>query len=82
MCIRDSITTDVPGCNEVVEHNFTGIIIPSKDSNSLVEAILYLVNNTKERKQMGKNAFEKAKKEFEENILIEKQLQIYKELSS
>ena len=77
---KPSITTDVPGCNEAVEHNTTGIIIPPKDHNALIEAIIFLADNHERRKEMGKKAFEKAKKEFNEDILIEQQLILYKEL--
>jgi glycosyltransferase involved in cell wall biosynthesis len=77
---KPTITTNVPGCNEAVEHNVTGIIIPPKDHNALVEAIIFLADHNEVRKEMGKKAFKKAKEEFDENTLINRQLVLYKEL--
>ena len=77
---KPAITTDVPGCNSAVEQNITGLVIPPRDTNALVTAMIYLLDNNKVRIKMGKEAFKKAKKDFDEVKLIEKQLVVYKEL--
>ncbi|MBK7339819.1 MAG: glycosyltransferase family 4 protein [Saprospiraceae bacterium] len=38
------ITTDVPGCRDLVEHEINGLIVPPKDSFSLAEAMVRLYN--------------------------------------
>ena len=77
---KPAITTDVPGCNSAVEQNITGLVIPPRDTNALVNAMIYLLDNNKVRIKMGKEAFKKAKKDFDEVKLIEKQLVVYREL--
>ena len=37
------ITTDVPGCREVIDNN--GIMIPPKDSNALYNAMFEMINS-------------------------------------
>mgnify|MGYP000551282618 CR=1 FL=1 len=39
------ITTDVPGCNEIVKNEFNGLIVPPKDSNELMKAMKKLILN-------------------------------------
>ena len=63
---KPAITTDVPGCNSAVEQNITGLVIPPRDTNALVNAMIYLLDNNKVRIKMGKEAFKKAKKDFDE----------------
>ena len=77
---KPSITTDVPGCNEVVKHNVTGLLVPPKNTQALVEAIVYLLDNSEIRKEMGKQAFLRAKKSFDEEKIIHQQLEIYEQL--
>jgi glycosyltransferase involved in cell wall biosynthesis len=79
---KPSITTDVPGCNEAVKHNITGLVIPSKNIQALVDAIVYLIDNSEIRKKMGRKAFDRAKEMFDEEKIINQQLLIYEELLS
>ncbi len=39
------IVTDINGCNEIIDDEVNGLIIPSKDKEALVEAILRLLND-------------------------------------
>ena len=58
------ITTDVPGCNEIVKNEFNGLIVPPKDSNELMKAMKKLILNKKLRISMGKKGRELIKKNF------------------
>jgi len=40
---------------EVVKNNETGILVPSKNSKKLGEALIWLLENEFERVKMGKN---------------------------
>jgi len=77
---KPSITADVPGCSEAVKHNVTGLLVPPKNTQALVEAIVYLLDNSETRKEMGKQAFLRAKEKFDEEKIIHQQLEVYKEL--
>ena len=50
------IVSDINGCNEIITHNFNGLIIPSKDSTSLKNVVLDLLNNPQKIKELAKNA--------------------------
>lgn len=74
------IATDVPGCREVVDDGVNGLLIPPKNASLLAEAITYLVRNPKIRERMGKAGRKKVLEEFDENIVLRKTFQVYKEL--
>jgi len=63
------ITTDVTGCRSAVIDNFTGIIVPPKNSKKLASAINKLLSKESERKVLAKNARKHAMKEFGNNKL-------------
>ncbi len=50
------IVSDINGCNEIVKHDVTGMVIPSKDVPSLVEAMKMLVNDEVKRKKFAATA--------------------------
>ena len=79
-CALPIVTTDVPGCREVVTHGVDGLLVPVKDSVALAGAIERLVANPKLRKQLGTAAREKALKKFDEKAVIRQTLAVYSEL--
>jgi glycosyltransferase involved in cell wall biosynthesis len=76
------LTTDVPGCREVVEHGKSGWIVPVRDPSSLEEGLKILLLDHELRNQLGKAAREKAISEFDQEIIHKKTLQVYEELLS
>lgn len=50
---RPIVTTDVPGCREVVEHGVNGFLVPLYDDIELSERLSQLINNESLRNQMG-----------------------------
>ena len=75
---RPSITTNVPGCKDAVIHNYTGILIPVRNSRKLVSEIKNLLNNKSKIKKMGKNARDYALKNFDINRIVSSHIKIYK----
>lgn len=51
-----SIVTDINGCNEIIENNINGIIIPVKNSISLYDAMSQLQNDPILLESLKKNA--------------------------
>ncbi len=72
-CARPIITTNRPGCKEIIEDGFNGYVVKEKDSNDLINKIeMFLSLTNTERKQLGLNARIKVEKEFDRNIVIDK----------
>jgi glycosyltransferase involved in cell wall biosynthesis len=74
------ITTDAPGCRDVVEHGVTGLLVPCRDSVALADAIHFMLRNADLRLKMGVTGREKILREFDERIVLSKTLQVYREL--
>ena len=67
------ITTDVPGCNELVVNN--GFIIEPKSSISLEKALLKFSKLSDDKiLNFGKNSIELIKKKYSIDIVIDKYL--------
>lgn len=73
-----AIVTDINGCNEIIEDEHNGLIIPSKDINSLKNAML----NVFENKTLYKNCTENARKvicsKYEQKLYWDALLHEYK----
>ena len=77
---RPIVTTDSIGCKDVVDDGVNGFLVPVKDSEALVRKLRILVEDRELRVRMGKAAREKAEREFAIGGVIEKHLEIYREL--
>ena len=71
------VTTDVPGCREVVENNINGILVTPKNSSLLSDAILLLINDSETRFQMGVKSRKFAEEKFSLDIVIKSTLDFY-----
>ncbi len=71
------ITTDVPGCRDVVEDGVSGLIVPVKDSIALADAIIQLAENPDLRRKMGKAGRERARRLFEQKIIVRQTIAVY-----
>lgn len=68
---RPIITTDRSGCREIVNEGETGFVVPTKNSEAIIEAVeRFLRLSYEERKVMGLKAREKVEREFDRNIVI------------
>ena len=65
------ITTDVPGCVDVVENNINGFVAKVKDIDDLIVQIEKIINLSKlEREIMGANGRKIIENKFDEKIVI------------
>ena len=73
------MTTDVPGCREVVDHEKNGFLVPAKDVPALAQAISRLLEDKALCEQFGKAGREKVK-DFSVEAVIEKTLLVYQNI--
>ncbi len=70
---RPVITSDIHGCKEAVDEGVTGLLCAVKDTDSLYEQMLRMVQMTKaERQAMGDAGRAKMEREFEKTLVVQK----------
>jgi glycosyltransferase involved in cell wall biosynthesis len=74
------VTTDAPGCREIVEDGVNGFLVPVRDGAALAAAIRKLVSNPALAARMGAASREKALARFDERIVLANTLAVYREL--
>ena len=80
-CGRPIITTDVPGCRDVVEHNVTGFCVSRIDMvNELVLYLIKLINDADLRQNMGARGRQRVLNQFTDDIITQSMISIYQEL--
>ncbi len=68
---RPILTTNMPGCREVVEDGVTGFRFEPRSSKSLIEALEKFLKLSKEEKaKMGKAARKKMENEFDRKLVV------------
>ncbi|MFZ2498253.1 glycosyltransferase family 4 protein [Methanosarcina sp.] len=75
------VVTNVGSIPEVVEDGITGYIVPPRDSKSLANAIIKVLKDNKLRIQMGENAYTKMKEELSWDVIAEKTINVYKQVT-
>jgi glycosyltransferase involved in cell wall biosynthesis len=77
---RPIVTTDIPGCREVVRAGENGLLVPPQDANALAAAIRQLLEDPELRNRMGKAGRARAEREFGIGEVVHSQLEVYREL--
>ena len=73
-CGRAIVTTDHPGCRDVVQDGVNGLLVPVKDVLSLATALKILIDEADLRHQFGAAGRELAASKFDLNIIVEQTL--------
>ena len=71
------VTSNVPGCRDIVKNNYNGYLCLPKNVNSLYSKLDKLINNKKIRETFFKNSRKLAEKKFDQKIFIKKNLYNY-----
>ena len=74
------ITTDSPGCNEVVENQANGLLIPPRDSGALTQAVICLVEDQKMRQRYGEISRQQAEQVFNISVIARQIRSVYYDL--
>lgn len=78
-CQRAIVTTDMPGCRELVKDGINGLLVPAQNIEALANAITKLIQNPDIRKTMGQRGRAMVEKEYSEQQVIIQTLAIYEE---
>lgn len=76
-CGRPIVTTDVPGCQDIVKNSKNGFLVPAKDSQALAEALSVPIKNKELRTQMGITGRTIVENTFSEEIIHPMILKLY-----
>ena len=76
-CGLPIITTDVPGCREVVVDNENGLLVPAQDSTALAEAMIKLIGDWPQMRAFGRAGRLRVQSLFDERLVIDATLNVY-----
>lgn len=65
------IASNVPGINEIVKNNLSGILVDPANPEMLAQSIIYLYRNKEIRKEMGQNGYNRVKAVFNIERVLE-----------
>jgi glycosyltransferase involved in cell wall biosynthesis len=77
---RAIVATDVPGCREIVKHEETGLLVPSRDVDALAGALRRLIEDRPLRQALGRRARDLAASSFTSEQVIGATLEVYRQL--
>ncbi len=74
------ITTNVPGCKDIVLHKKTGLLVNKKDPKSIKNAITFLMNNNNLCNKYGTNVRVHIEKNFTNDMINKQTYDLYKKI--
>ena len=80
-CGRPIVTTDVPGCREIVRDTDNGLLVPVRDSAATAAAIRRLLEAPDLRRRLGARGREIVLAEFSVERFVDETLAVYGQLS-
>ena len=79
-CGKPVIATNVGGIPEIVEHKINGLLVEPDNVHELKNALLYILENKNEAKEMGDNATKYVAENYSVDAVVEKMERIYEEM--
>jgi glycosyltransferase involved in cell wall biosynthesis len=79
---RAIVTTDVPGCREVVRDGDNGILVEARNSKALADGLQRLLVDPVLRQRMGQRGRERVMSEFSQEIVVSRVMSVYRGASS
>ena len=76
------VTTDVPGCTEVVQHGINGYLVKARDSQSLAEGMLECIRHPERLRDMGMAGRRMVESKFDANRISSQMLGDYNQIWS
>lgn len=81
-CGRPVVTTDTPGCREIVRDGVNGLLVPARDPESLAGALARLLEDPGLRLEMGGAGRELVESEFSVKKVVEETFSLYDRMVS
>lgn len=78
-CEKAIITTDVPGCREIVAHEVTGLLVAARKIEPLCQALLRLIEDAPLRLRLGQAARQRVIDALSLDAINQQTLDVYKE---
>jgi len=75
-----AITTDTPGCRDIVLAGQTGLLVPIRNPQAVADAVIELLGDPERRAAMGRRAREHAVARFSLDYVVRATLDVYQEL--
>ncbi len=76
------ITTDIPGCQETVEHGHNGLLVACRDSELLLDAMKKMMElGPEKRAKMGRAGRKLALRRFDESIIVGCYLRLVRQMA-
>ncbi|MDP5012208.1 MAG: glycosyltransferase family 4 protein [Alphaproteobacteria bacterium] len=72
------VTTDMPGCRIIVEHEVNGLLVAPRDASGLAKALAKLINSPEMRKSFGEAGRAHVLEQFASSIIYEQTIALYK----
>ena len=79
-CGVPAIGSDIYGISDAIVNNETGLLVEPKSTIKLKDAMELLMNNSKMRKRMGENAFNRVSTMFSQQLLTDEIINLYANL--
>lgn len=79
-CGRVSVTSDIPGCRDIVRDGVNGLVVPPGDVDALTAALRRLIDDAGERRKMGSAGRDIVAREFSLTSVVGQTLAIYRQL--
>ena len=73
------VTTDMPGCREVVRHGENGVLVPARDGQALASTVFDLLADPARRRRMGQASRDLVGKNFHLDIVAAAYARIYRQ---
>lgn len=73
---RPVITTDAPGCKEIIQDGMNGYIIPPRNFEKLAEAMIKMIETPEKLTTMGQESRKLAENKFDVNLISKTMLEI------
>ena len=76
------VTTDMPGCSDVVTHHWNGLLVPPRDPGALASSILELLEDRRRALEMGGRSVALVRREFGLSTIVGHYTELYRQVLS
>jgi Glycosyltransferase len=77
---RPCVTTQMPGCTDVIDHGTSGLVVPARSPARLAEAVLQLLRDRATARDYAARASAHVRKELNLDITVDRYAAVYEEI--